>query len=216
MAADGDMYVQRKAWGYNRLCAAVCDNAPTERLVEIETQNVRNMLGNGFAVPSLKFSVEQAFGILESPQTELGFESASQRRARLIESLHRVERDFVESASAIDVFKVVEGVALKFLGRDDTCPSRQDFENQCCAALGDFWMRRYGWELFAPYVMRRAHLNQESYHLRSAAARQQAIPRIAEIIQIAMTSPGGKLLKRKRRRSKPIIHTLDGLKEELI
>jgi hypothetical protein len=101
MAGDGDMFVQRKAWGYNRLCAAVCDNAPTERLVEIETQNVRNMLGNGFAVPSLKASIEHAFGILESPQVELGFESASQRRARLIESLRRVERDFVESASSV-------------------------------------------------------------------------------------------------------------------
>ncbi|SRR6266446_890303 len=216
MAADGDMYVQRKAWGYNRLCAAVCDNAPPEKLAEIETQNVRNMLGNGFAVPSLKVSVEQAFGILESPNTELGFESASQRRARLIETLHKVERDFVESGSAVDVSKVVRGVALKFLAGDDNCPSKQDFENRCCAALGDFWMRRYGWELFAPYVMRRAHLNQESYRLRSAAARQQAIPKISEIIQTAMTSPGGKLSKRKGKRSKSISHTPDGLKEELI
>jgi len=216
MAADGDMYVQRKAWGYNRLCAAVCDNAPTDRLAEIETQSVRNMLGNGFAVPSLKASIEHAFGILESPQVELGFESTSQRRARLIESLHKVERDFVESASSADVFRVVEGVALKILGGKDGCPSTQDFENQCCAELGDFWMRRYGWEAFKPYVMRRAHLNQESYRLRSTAARQQAIPKITEVIQMAMISPGGKLSKRKGKRSKPINHTPDGLREELI
>jgi hypothetical protein len=93
MAADGDMYVQRKAWGYNRLCAAVCDNAPTQKLAEIETQNVRNMLGNGFAVPSLKVSVEQAFGILESPNIELGFESAcvrfwSHARPKALEQKH--------------------------------------------------------------------------------------------------------------------------------
>ena len=95
MASDGDMYVQRKAWGYNRLCAAVCDNSSTEKLVEIETQNVGNMLGNGFAVPSLKTSIAQAHQVLESPHTELGLESAGQRRARLIQTLHGIERDFV-------------------------------------------------------------------------------------------------------------------------
>ena len=215
MAADGDMYVQRKAWGYNRLCAAVCDNAPTEKLAEIETQNVRNMLGNGFAVPSLKISIQQVFRVLESPNTELGFESASQRSARLIEALHKIERNFVESASATDISKVIQGVALRCLAAGEICPSQQDFEGQCIAALGDFWMRRYGWDSFAPYVMRKAHLNQESYRQRSAMARQQAIPQISELIQTAMASPGGKLSKRKAKRSKPISHTAEGLTEEL-
>jgi hypothetical protein len=215
MAADGDMFVQRKAWGFNRLCAAVCDNAPTEKLVEIEAQNVRNMLANGFAVPSFKVSIQQAFDILESLNTELGFESAGQRRVRLIETLHKIERDFIESGSATDVSKVIQIVALKFLASDDTCPSRDDFEKQCCVALGDFWMRRYGWELFAPYVIRRTHLNQVSYRQRSTTARQQAIPVISEIIRTAMNSPGGKLPKRKGKHAKQISHTPDGLKEEL-
>jgi hypothetical protein len=64
--------------------------------------------------------------------------------------------------------------------------------------------------------MRRAHLNQESYRLRSTTARQEAIPKISELIQMAMASRGGKLSKRKGKRSKPISHTPDGLKEELI
>lgn len=46
MAADGDMYAQRKAWGFNRLCAAARDHAPVEKLVEIEKKSVRNMLSN--------------------------------------------------------------------------------------------------------------------------------------------------------------------------
>jgi len=216
MAADGDMYVQRKAWGYNRLCAAVCENAPTEKLAEIEKQSVRNMLSNGFAVPSFKVSIQRAFGILESPNTELGIESAGQRRARLIETLHRVERDFIGSGSAADVSKVIQSVALKCLAADDGCPSREDFEKQCCTSLGDFWMRRYGWDLFAAYAMPRAHLNPESYRQRSAIARQQAIPEISELIRTAMAAPGGKLPKRAGKRAKQISHTPDGLKEELV
>jgi len=42
------MYVQRKAWDTTGLRGCFCDNSPTEKLVEIETQNVSNMLGNGF------------------------------------------------------------------------------------------------------------------------------------------------------------------------
>ena|SRR5579863_4969470 len=216
MASDGDMYVQRKAWGYNRLCAAVCDNSPTEKLVEIETQNVGNMLGNGYAVPSLRESIAQAHQVLESPRTELGLESASQRRARLIQTLHGIERDFVAAPSAVDVSKAVQSIGLKILEAGDECPSKEDFQKQCCDALGDFWIRRYGWDSFAAYAMSRTHLNPDSYQQRSAIARQQAIPQVSSLIQTAMNSPGGRLSKRKAKRSRPINHTSEGLKEELI
>lgn len=215
MAADGDMFVQRKAWGYNRLCAAVCDNAPTEKLVEIEAQNVRNMLGNGFAVPSLKVSIDQAFAILESPNTELGLELTSQRSARLIQSLRTIERNHVEAASATDISKVIQGIALTCMDSDQGSMSRQDFEKRCVEALADFWMRRYGWEPFAPYVMRKAHLTQQTYGERSKAAREQAVPKVSELLRQAMASPSGKLSKRKDKR-RPIVHTAEGLKEELI
>jgi hypothetical protein len=75
---------------------------PTEKLVEIEKKNVRNMLSNGYAVPSLKKSIEQAYGILEGLNAELGLESVSQRRTRLIESLRSIERDFIEAPSSVD------------------------------------------------------------------------------------------------------------------
>ena len=216
MASDGDMFAQRKAWGYNRLCAAVCDNSPTEKLVEIETQSVANMLGNGFAVPSLKPSIIQAFQILQSPHSELGIESASQRRARLIQCLHGIEREFVGAASAVDVFKAVESVGLKNLEAGNDCPTQENFEKQCREALGDFWIRRYGWDSFAAYAMARTHLNPEAYRQRGAIARQQAIPVVSELIQTAMNSPGGRLSKRKAKRSKPISHTADNLKEEFV
>jgi hypothetical protein len=63
--------------------------------------------------------------------------------------------------------------------------------------------------------MPRAHLNSESYRQRSAIARQQAVPKISELIKIAMSSPGGRLSKRKAKRRRPIKHTPDGLNEEL-
>src|SRR5271169_3450666 len=88
MASDGDMFVQRKAWGYNKLCAAVCDNSPTEKLAEIETQSVGNMLSNGHAIPSLKSSIDQALQVLQSTTSELSLETSNQRCARLIQSLH--------------------------------------------------------------------------------------------------------------------------------
>jgi hypothetical protein len=216
MASDGDMYAQRKAWGYNRLCAAVCDNSPTEKLVEIEAQNVANMLGNGFAVPSLKKSIAQAYQILNSHQIELGIESASQRRARLIQSLHGIERDSIGAASAVDVFKAVEATGLKYLEVGTDWPSEAEFQKQCCEALGDFWMRRYGWDSFAAYAMARTHLSLEAYRLRGAIARQQAVPVVSDLIRTAMDSPGGRLSKRKGKRSKPIIHTAEQLKEEFI
>ncbi len=183
---------------------------------KLKTQNISNMLGNGFAVPSLKTAIARAYQVLESPHSELGIESASQRRARMIQTQHGIERDFVAAPSAVDVSKAVQSIGLKFLEAGNDYPSKEDFQKKCCEALADFWIRRYGFDAFAPYAMSRAHLNPEAYRQRSLIARQQAIPQISELIQTAMNSPGGRLSKRKAKRSRPINHTSESLKEELI
>lgn len=215
MAADGDMYAQRKAWGYNRLCAAARDHAPTEKLVEIEKKNVRNMLSNGYAVPSLKKSIEQAYSILEGSNAELGLESVPQRRTRLIESLHSIERDFIEAPSSVDVSKVVRQVALDILAGEQNCPPIQNFEKRCCEALGDFWLHRCGWDSFRANVMKNGGLSRESYDKMSADACQQAKPEVSELIHAAMQSREGRLPKRGSKREKIIKHTPEGLREEL-
>ena len=215
MAADGDMYAQRKVWGYNQLCAAARDHAPTEKLVEIEKKNVRNMLSNGYAVPSLKKSIEQAYGILEGLNAELGLEAVSQRRTRLIESLRSIERDFIEAPSSVDVSKVVRQVALEILAGEHNCPPRQNFEDRCCEALGDFWLHRCGWDSFRANVMKNGGLSHESYDKMSADACQQAKPEVSELIHAAMQSREGRLPKRSSKHKKPIKHTPEGLTEEL-
>ena len=179
MAADGDMYAQRKVWGYNRLCAAARDHAPTEKLVEIEKKSVRNMLSNGYAVPSLKKSIEQAYNTLEGSNAELGFESVPQRQTRLIESLHGIERDFIEAPSSVDVSKVVRQVALEILVEGQNCPARRNFEDRCCEALGDLWLHRFGWDSFRANVMKNGGLSRESYDKMSSDASQQAWQRPA-------------------------------------
>jgi len=134
----------------------------------------------------------------------------------LIQTLHGIEREFVAAPSAVDVSKAVQSISLQLLETGNDCPAKEDFQKQCCEALGDFWIRRYGWDSFAAYAMSRTHLNPESYQQRGAVARRQAIPQVSELIQTAMNSPGGRLSKRKAKRSKPINHTPDGLKEELV
>ena len=216
MASDGDMFVQRKAWGYNKLCAAFCDNSPTEKLAEIETQSVGNMLSNGHAIPSLKASITQAFAILQSTTSELTLENSHQLQARLIESLHNIERENIAAASAVDVSKAVQKIALKLIESGEGCPSEQNFSKQCCEALGEFWMKRYGSDAFAPYVMSKTKIDSESYRQRSEDACQQAMPKVLELIERAKDSRGGRLSKRKVKRSKPINHTAEGLKEEML
>jgi len=61
---------------------------------------------------------------LESPHSELGIESAGQRRARLIQNLHGIERDLFAAPSAVDVSKAVQSIGLKFLEAGNDCPSR--------------------------------------------------------------------------------------------
>jgi hypothetical protein len=215
MAADGDMYAQRKAWGYNRLCAAARDHAPVETLVEIEKKNVRNMLSNGYAVPSLQKSIEQAYSVLRGANAELGLESGTQRRARLIESLHSIERDFIEAPSSVDVSKIVCKVALEILGGEQNCPPKESFECKCCEALGDFWLHRCGWDSFRANVMKNGGLSRDAYDDMSANACQQAKPEVSKLIHEAMKSRDGRLPKRSSKRQKPIFHTPEGLREEL-
>jgi hypothetical protein len=215
MAGDGDMFSQRTAWGYNRLCAAASDGAPTERLVEIEVQSVRNMLGNGYAVPSLKQSVHNAYCVLESSYTDLPMESASQRCARLIETVRMIEKDSVEAPSSADVAKAVMSVGLRMIETNHPLPSRTEFEKECCGALGSFWLHRYGWDSFGPYVMRHGHLSPEAYAQMSGHACEQAIPDISELMHASMLSPGGRLAKRRVARTHPILHTVEGLNQEL-
>lgn len=209
------MFAQRKVWGYNRLCAAASDGAPIERLAEIEVQAVRNMLGNGYAVPSLKQSVQNAYRVLESSETDLPMESPSQTGARLIKAVRVVERESVESPSSADVAKTVISVGLGMIEADRPLPTRSEFEQKCCRALGSFWLDRYGWDSFAPYVMRRGGLSAEAYKQMSRQASEGAISDVSGLIHASMVSRGGRLAKRRMARSQPVLHTAEGLNQEL-
>jgi hypothetical protein len=215
MAGDGDMFAQRAAWGYNRLCAAASDGAPIERLAEIEVQTIRNMLGNGYAVPSLKQSVHQAYRILEHLHTDLPIESPSQRCARLIETVRMIERNSVEAPSSADIAKVVISVGVRMIETRQPLQSRLEFEQECCRELGSFWLHRYGWDSFAPYVMRHGRQSPEAYKQMSGHACEQAISDVSELIHASMCSPGGRFAKRKVARGQPILHTIEGLNQEL-
>jgi hypothetical protein len=215
MAADGDMYAQRKVWGFPRLCAAARDNAPTEKLVEIEKKCISNMLSNGYAVPSLRPSIEKAYAVLLSANTELGLESANQLRTRLIESIHKIGRDYIDAPSSDDVSKIVRQVALEVLEGANPYPSKQKFEEKCCDKLLVFWLHRFGWDSFSANVMKNGRLSRKSYEKISAVACQQAKLEVSELIHMAMQSRNGRLSRRILKREKPIIHTLIGLNVEL-
>ncbi len=212
MAADGDMFAQRKAWGYNQLCAAACDRAPMEKLVAIEEKSVRNMLSNGYAVPSLKVSVEYGFQIVNGSRAELKLDSPAER---LIAGLRGLERTFVEAPNASDVSKAVLAVGLSALEKGRTFESSEEFAKECCHQLGTFWLRRHGWESFPAYVMKNGKLSRDAYHKMAAEACSQAGPQVAKLIQSAMSSPGGRLPKRGPKRNKQIEHTPEGLNEVL-
>jgi hypothetical protein len=213
MAGDGDMFAQRKAWGYNRLCAAAAGGAPIERLAKIEVQAVRNMLGNGYAVPSLKESVQEVYRVLESLQTALPMESRSQTRARLFEAVRVTERKWVEARSAPDVAKTVISVALRMIDTGRPLPIEGEFEKECCRALGTFWLDRYVWDSFAPYVMRHGGLSADAYRQMSRQASEGAIPDVSELIHASMFSRGGRLAKRRVARTQPVLHTVEGLNQ---
>jgi hypothetical protein len=212
MASDGDMYAQRKVWGYNQLCAAACDGAPTEKLVAIEEKTVRNMLSNGYAVPSLKVSTDYAYKIVEGSDNGLNLESSSQLCERLIAGIRKIERSFVAASNSSDVAKTVISVGLQALQTGHKFRSKEEFDIACCQHLGNFWLHRFAWDSFDSYVKRHRGISQEKYKQLASDACQQAMPVVAKTIQTAMLARGGRLPKR----TKSIKHTLDGLKEALI
>ena len=215
MAADGDMYAQRKVWGFNRLCAAARDHAPVEKLVEIEKKNVRNMLSNGYAVPSLKPSVECAYKLVEAHQNGLQLDSVSQTEKQLIAGIHKLQRDFIDSPNSSEVAKSILSVALSALESGQQFQSQEEFESACCSNLGKFWLRRFGWDLFQANVMKNGGLSLEAYDKMSLGACQQALPEISELIRSAMHSRNGRLPKRSGKGKKSIKHTPEGLNEGL-
>jgi hypothetical protein len=215
MAADGDMYAQRKAWGFNRLCAAARDHAPVEKLVEIEKKSVRNMLSNGYAVPSLKPSVECAYKLVEAHQNGLQLDSVSQTEKQLIAGIHKLQRDFIDSPNSSEVAKSILSVALSALESGQQFQSHEEFESACCSYLGKFWLNRCGWDSFRANVMKNGGLSLEAYEKMSSDACQQALPEISELIRSAMHSRNGRLPKRSGKSQKSIKHTPEGLNEGL-
>lgn len=215
MAADGDMYAQRKAWGFNRLCAAARDHAPVEKLVEIEKKSVRNMLSNGYAVPSLKPSVELAYKLVEANQNGLQLDSINQIHEQLFAGVHKLQRDFIDSPNSSEVAKSVLSIALSALESGQQFQSQVEFESACCGYLGKFWLNRCGWDSFRANVMKNGGLSLEAYEKMSTDACQQALPEISELIRLAMHSRNGRLPKRSSKNKKSIKHTPDGLNEEL-
>ncbi len=126
-----------------------------------------------------------------------------------------VERESVEAQSSADVAKAVISVGLGILETGQPLPSMSEFQKECCRTLGTFWLHRYGWNSFAPYVMRRSGLSAEAYKQMSRQASEGAISDISELIHASMFSRGGRLPKRRVARSQPVQHTIEGLNQEL-
>mgnify|MGYP001548437804 CR=1 FL=1 len=215
MAADGDMYAQRKAWGVTRLCAAARDRAPTEKLVEIEKNIFRNMLGNGFAVPSLKPLTLFAYKIIESQQNGLQLNSVSEIEKELIRGIKKLQRDYTDSPSSCEVAKSILSVSLSALESENRFGSFEEFEAVCRNSLGKFLLDRFCWNAFRTNVMKKGDLSSDEYKKMSFDATQQALPEISELIHVAMYSPKGRLSKRSRKAKAIIKHTPEGLNEEL-
>jgi hypothetical protein len=215
MAADGDMYAQRKVWGFNQLCAAARDHAPVEKLVEIEKKCVRNMLSNGCAVPSLMPSVELAYKLVEASQNGLPLDSVSQTEQQLVAGIKKLERDFVDSLSSSEVAKSVLAVGLSALESGQQFQSMEEFESACCDYLSKFSVNRYGWDSFRANVMKNSGLSLEAYEKMSSDACQLALPEISELFRLAMHSRNGRLSKRSGKGKKSIKHTPEGLNEGL-
>ena len=215
MAADGDMYAQRKAWGFNRLCAAARDHAPIEKLVEIEKKSVRNMLSNGYAVPSLKPSVEFAYKLVESLQNGLRLNSPSEVEKQLVVGMDKLKREFIDCPNSREIAKSVLAVALQAVESGRHFQSQEEFESACCSNLGNFWLHRFGWDLFQANVMKKGGFSPGAYEEMSAEACQQALAPIADLIHSAMRSRNGRLPKRGKKSKTSIEHTPEGLNEEL-
>jgi hypothetical protein len=215
MAADGDMYAQRKAWGFNRLCAAARDHAPIEKLVEIEKKSVRNMLSNGYAVPSLKPSVELAYRLVEANQNGLQLNSPSEVEKQLVVGMDKLKRQFIDAPNTREIAKSVLAVALQAIESGRHFQSKEEFESACCSNLGNFWLHRFGWDLFQANVMKKGGFSHGAYEEMSSEACQQALTQISELIHLAMRSRNGRLPKCSKKNKASIKHTPEGLNEAL-
>lgn len=214
MASDGDLFFQRRAWGFAKAYKIACAGGPLEDEAAAVVRALKNALKSDFRMPALGPLMDAAFRAMSDHQAGL-FSDDPNEGVRLVQSkLAAVERAFADFPTSHCVKTVIERLACEAI-EDGRCLSENAFHDQAIEASARYTFDRLHAKPTEMDVQKAQHLDRAAVLARQSAVFDQCRKEATAILNEVAESRSGRPAKANRPGG-PDINSLVGMDEPLI
>jgi hypothetical protein len=214
MASDGDLFFQRRAWGFAKAYKIACSGGPLEDEAAAVVRAVRNALKSDFRMPALGPLIEAAAKAVSDHQTGL-FSDAPHEGTRMVSSkLAAVERGYADFPTSHNVKTVIEKIACEAI-EDGRRVTPSAFRDEAIEAVGRNVFDRLHAKPTEMDVQKAQHLDRAATLARESAVYELCHEETKKMLNEVADSRGGRPA-RSPRADGPDINSLAGMDAPLI
>jgi hypothetical protein len=214
MASDGDLFQQRRAWGFAKAYTVACAGGPLEAEAAAVARATRNALNGDFRMPSLGPLLAAATDALAQHFSSLFSNDLIEGKRTLRERLAAVERGYADFPSSHDVRAVVERLACEAI-EDGSILAGELFRHTSYERLGRWLVDRLHFKPTEIDVRKSQHLERNAAMAREIAVFEKCSHAITVMLAEVAASSTGRPAKLKPHDG-PDVNSVEGLNESLI
>jgi hypothetical protein len=214
MASDGDLFFQRRAWGFAKAYKIACACGPEADEAAVVVLGAKNALKSDFRMPALGPLIDAAIESVADHEAGLFSNSPREGTQMLGHRLAVIERNHAEFPTSHGLKTVIEQRTCEAI-EDGRKISEDAFRTELLEAAGRWAVDRLHFKPTEIDVKKAQHLDRSGALAREEAVFQKCLPELMPVLKEVAASRTGRPA-RIRREDSPDINSRAGLEGSLI
>jgi hypothetical protein len=218
MAADGDCFQKRVAYGLGKVYTAVCEGAAPTEISGLLLGALRNMLrSRDLRTPTLGPLIAVAHAFLAGQPRDWFPEGRLEQEAQLRAKFDEINRAFPDCDSSPIARRACEAAVIDLLDRPEESLSEDQIADHCCEHYCEALFGRFGFDPMQCALMRKRGFSREEMEQFRAEAIAIIKPQAIRLLRGVAESKSGLPPRRKLAdEGTPIENTAHGLEEAFV
>ena len=216
MAADGDRFQKRVAYGMGKVYNAICEGEAPAGIAPLLLTALKNMLRDDLRTPALGPLIAAAQVFLAEQLPDLFPEGRVEQEAQLRTRFEDIERAFLDYESSAIARRACEAVFITLSEQPAVSFTKDQVADQCCKHYYEALFGRFGFDPMQCDLMRKRGFSQEEMmRFRAEAIAIIKSPAITLLRTVAESKTGTPPRRKSGEAGAPIENTAVGLEEAL-
>jgi hypothetical protein len=214
MASDGDLFFQRRAWGFAKAYKIACSGGPLEVEAAAVVRAERNALKGDCRIPALGPLINAAAKAVSDHQAGLFSDDPHEGTRMVSNRLAAVERGYADFPTSHNVKTVIEKLACEAI-EDGRRVSASAFRDEAIDVAGRYLFDRLHAKPTEMDVQKAQHLDRAASLSRQSAVYDLCRQETKKMLNEVADSRSGRPAKQQRPEG-PDINSLAGMDAPLI